>query len=153
MVRVLTDNRNRTTPELRHIFTKTGGSLGGAGSVAWLFGDKGVITVNAVDYSEDDVLAAAVEAGAEDMTSDETGHEIITELGAMHEVVEGLQNAGITVDDSVMTKIPSTTKRVEGSQARQVLKLLESLEEHDDVQEVYSNFDMDQSILEEASRI
>ncbi|MFC2075811.1 YebC/PmpR family DNA-binding transcriptional regulator [candidate division KSB1 bacterium] len=153
LVRVLTDNRNRTTPEIRHLLSKAGGSLGGTGSVAWLFEDRGVITVNAAVFSEDDVLAAALEAGADDMSSEESSHEILTEPGNMSDVVEGLRKAGIEVEESVTTKIPSSTKRVEGAQARQVLKLLESLEENEDVQEVYSNFDMDENILEEASQV
>ncbi len=149
LIESLTDNKKRTVSDIRYILSKHNGHLGETGSVAWMFEQKGVITVE--EANEDELLALALEAGAEDMKPEDGGYEIITAPEKLGEVKEKLEEGGITCQSAQVTRIPQTTVKLEGKAAEQTLKLMEALEDHDDVQNVYSNFDIDVSIMEELS--
>jgi YebC/PmpR family DNA-binding regulatory protein len=151
MVRVLTDNRNRTAPEIRHVFEKHGGNLGSSGSVAWMFERKGVIQVDATKIAEDDLLALALEAGATDMKRSEKVFEITTAPGEMDQVRAALERNRVPVLAAEVTFVPQSTVRLEGKDAPAVLKLIEALEELDDVQAVYANYDIPDEIMEAIS--
>jgi YebC/PmpR family DNA-binding regulatory protein len=148
MVRVLTDNRNRTAPEIRHTFEKYGGHMGASGAVAWMFERKGVIQVDAEKVAEDDVLALALEAGATDMRRVEKTYEITTAPAEMDAVRTALDAARMPVLEGDVTFVPQSTVRVEGKDAPQVLRLIEALEELDDVQAVYANYDIPDEVIE-----
>lgn len=148
MVRVVTDNRNRAAPEIRHAFEKHGGHLGSAGAVAWMFERKGVIHVDAGAIAEDDLLGLALEAGAADMKRVEKVFEITTAPGEMDEVRDALERHGVAVQRAEVTWVPQSTMRVEGRDAPAVLRLIEALEELDDVQAVYANYDIPEEVLE-----
>ncbi|HEY8393325.1 MAG TPA: YebC/PmpR family DNA-binding transcriptional regulator [Thermaerobacter sp.] len=148
MLEILTDNRNRSAGEIRHIFAKHGGNLGESGCVAWMFDRKGVITVAGESLpSEDDLLLIAVEAGAEDMKREDDGYIIYTSPDDLHEVREALEKAGVPVQDAALRMVPKTEVRVEGKEAEQLLRLLDALEDHDDVQEIYGNFELPDELL------
>lgn len=147
MVEALTDNRNRTAGEVRAVFTRHGGNLGG--SVAWMFERQGVVTVARGDLSEDDVLLAAMDAGAEDMRAADDGFEVITKPEDTFKVRQALVGRGMTVSGAEIRMQPKTTTRVEGKDAQQVLRLLDALEELDDVQAVHANFDIPDEILQQ----
>ena len=150
-IEALTDNRNRTGQEIRHTFTKLGGSLGDPGSTAWMFSRKGVVLVDKDAAPEEDALLEVVlEAGAEDLRDSESQWEIVTEAGAYKAVQDALSRAGIPVSSAELTMVPQATVRVDGAQARQVLSLMEGLEEHEDVQAVHANFDIPEEVLAEA---
>ncbi|HHM23963.1 MAG TPA: YebC/PmpR family DNA-binding transcriptional regulator [Bacteroidetes bacterium] len=149
MIEAVTDNKNRTVADLRHIFSKHGGNLAASGSVAWLFEKKGVIQVKAEGVEEDDLLLVALEAGAEDIKSDETSFEVLTPPESFEQTKKALEDAGFPVESAEITMYPKNTVKVEGKHAEQVLKLMDALDEHDDVQHVYSNFDIDVKIMEE----
>lgn len=152
MIEVLTDNRNRATAELRHILSKHGGSLGERGCVSYLFEKKGLIVVEKSDgVDEDELFMLAAEAGAEDMKVEDDRYEIITDVESFHQVREAFESAGIEMVVADLTMIPNTTVRVEGKQAEQVLRLMEALEDSDDVQHVYANFDIPDELLEQAA--
>jgi YebC/PmpR family DNA-binding regulatory protein len=151
MVRVLTDNRNRTAPEIRHIFEKHGGNMGASGAVAWMFDRKGIIRVDAERIGEDELLAQALEAGATDMTRAEKVFEITTAPAEMDAVLSALESAGVPVNEAEVTFVPQSTVRVEGKDAPQVLRLIEALEELDDVQAVYANYDIPDEVMEAIS--
>jgi YebC/PmpR family DNA-binding regulatory protein len=148
MVRVLTDNRNRTAPEIRHTFEKHGGNMGASGAVAWMFDRKGVIQVDADKVAEDDVLALALDAGAADMRRVEKVYEITTAPAEMDAVRTALEAARMPVLEGDVTFVPQSTVRVEGKDAPQVLRLIEALEELDDVQAVYANYDIPDEVIE-----
>ncbi|UCC69349.1 MAG: YebC/PmpR family DNA-binding transcriptional regulator, partial [Armatimonadota bacterium] len=148
MVHVLTDNRNRVVGELRRIFGRHGGNLGEANCVAWLFEQRGVIIVAAQGVSEDGVLEVALEAGAEDMQTDESSYEIRTAPGDLEAVKRALDAAGITYDSAEVTMLPQTRVSLEEKEAQQVLRLMDALEDQDDVQQVYANFDIPDKIME-----
>jgi YebC/PmpR family DNA-binding regulatory protein len=150
-VEALTDNRNRTGQEIRHTFTKLGGSLGDPGSTAWMFNRKGVVLVEKESAPEEDALLEIVlEAGAEDLRDSESQWEIVTETAAYKTVQEALSQAGVPVSSAELTMVPQATVRVDGAQARQVLALMDALEEHEDVQAVHANFDIPEEVLAEA---
>jgi YebC/PmpR family DNA-binding regulatory protein len=151
MVRVLTDNRNRTAPEVRHVFEKHGGHLGTAGSVAWMFERTGVIQVDAGRIAEDDLLAVALDAGASDVRRVEKVFEVTTAPGEMDAVRAALERRGVPVLSAEVTFVPQSTVRVEGKEAPQVLRLIEALEELDDVQAVYANYDIPDEIIDAVS--
>ena len=151
MVRVLTDNRNRTAPEIRHTFEKHGGNMGASGAVAWMFERKGVIRVDADKISEDDLMAKALDAGATDMRRTEKVYEITTGPAEMDTVRDALQKAGVPILEAQVTYVPQSTVRVEGPQATSVVRLIEALEDLDDVQHVYANFDIPDEVLEAIS--
>lgn len=146
---VLTDNRNRTVAELRHILSKYGGSLGESGCVAWMFNKKGIFTIPAQAVTEDELMDVVLEAGAEDISEDDGNFEVITAPKDFEQVQQALQDKGIKIDNAEVTMHPQSTIKVEGKQAESVLKIMDALEEHDDIQNVYSNFDIDAKILEE----
>jgi len=150
-VEVVTDNKNRTVAELRHIFTKLGGNLGAAGCVAWMFTQKGQIYVDGSRYSEDTVLDVALDCGAEDIVSEDENHTITTEPVDLEKVKDCLTGKGIEVESAEVAMIPGSYLKVEGKDAEKLLRLIEGLEDHDDVQKVASNFDMDEELLESLS--
>lgn len=149
MVEVLTDNRNRTASEIRNLFTKNGGTMSEAGSVAWMFDRKGLITVDRSKATEDDVLLAALEAGAEDIRTVGDVFEIMTPPDQFFGVKQALGTAKIPITSADLTMVPKSTVRVEGKEAQQVLRLMDALEDHDDVQRAYANFDIPDEILQQ----
>ena len=151
LVRVLTDNRNRTAPEIRHLFERHGGNMGASGSVAWMFERKGVIHVDAERMPEDDVLAVALDAGATDMRRVEKIYEITTAPAEMEAVRGALEARGAPVLEGAVSFVPQSTVRVEGKDAQAVLRLVEALEEQDDVQAVYANYDIPDEVIEAIS--
>lgn len=143
MMEILTDNRNRTAGEIRHLFSRYGGNLGETGCVSWMFDKKGLIMVDkASGANEDDLLLAVLEAGAEDMKVEEDSFEIYTEPESLESVRENLAAQGCVIADAEITMLPQTSVNLAGNEAEQMLKLMDSLEDHDDVQEVYANFDI-----------
>ncbi len=148
MVEAMTDNRNRTVAELRHMFSKNGGNLGESGSVGWLFDRKGYIVVSKEAKSEDELFEIVTEAGAEDLRDDEDNFEIITAPESFDAVHEAVKQAGIEPEVAEVENIPQNYIKLEGNDAKQMLKLMESLEDHDDVQKVSANFDMDEVEVE-----
>lgn len=149
MVEVLTDNRNRAASEIRNLFTKNGGTMSEAGSVAWMFDRKGLITVDRSKATEDDVLLAALEAGAEDIRTVGDVFEITTPPDQFFGVKQALGAAKIPITSADLTMVPKSTVRVEGKEAQQVLRLMDALEDHDDVQRAYANFDIPDEILQQ----
>lgn len=146
---VFTDNKNRTVSEIRHILTKHGGNLGANGCVAWMFDKRGVITVDLEATDEDTLMEAALEAGADDITSDTGAFEVIMEPSVVDDVRTTIEAKGIKIESAEVTMIPqNTTKLTKESEASSMLKMIDLLEENDDVQKVYSNFDIDQELLE-----
>ncbi|MCK4431217.1 MAG: YebC/PmpR family DNA-binding transcriptional regulator [Candidatus Aminicenantes bacterium] len=143
-VEALTDNKNRTVSELRHIFSKNNGNIGESGCVAWMFSRKGYIVVEKSKASEDDLLDIILEAGAEDLREDGSNYEIITLPENYEAVVKALNDNNIEVDASNLGYIPQNYVKLEGKQAHQLLRLMEELEDHDDVQNVWANFDIDE---------
>jgi YebC/PmpR family DNA-binding regulatory protein len=148
LVEVSTDNRNRTVSEIRHVFTKNGGNLGEAGSVAWMFHKKGDIVVPKPAAKEDDLMNIVLEAGGEDLRDDGENWEILTDPHHYEPVLEAVKKAGIQPTLSEISMVPQNYIKLEGAAAAQMIRLVEALEEHDDVQHVYSNFDIDQKQLE-----
>ncbi len=142
MIEILTDNRNRTAADIRHLFSKYGGNLGESGCVAWMFKHKGLIVVEAGGISEEDLLMLVIEAGAEDMKVEEGAFEIITAPEDFDAVVQVLEASHIEPVIAEVTMLPETMAELDEADSEKMIKLLEILEEHDDVQNVYSNFDM-----------
>jgi YebC/PmpR family DNA-binding regulatory protein len=146
----LTDNRNRTAAEVRHIFAKNDGNLGEAGSVGWLFERRGIVIVDGSAY-EDELTLAAAEGGADDVQRDGSTWEVTAAPEHLSAVRAAVESAGFTVENAELALIPKTTIEVDDeSQAKKVLRLIDALEENDDVQEVYANFDIPERVLEEA---
>ncbi len=150
-VDVLTDNRNRTVADIRHIFSKYNGNLGENGCVAWMFDKKGMITVSADGVNEDTLMEIALEAGATDIQHQEDAFEITTEPGDLDQVREALANANLNVMEAEVQRIPQNTVKLGRKEAESMMKLMEALEEHDDVQQVSANFDIDDKLMEELS--
>ncbi len=151
LLNTLTDNKNRTGPEIRHIFEKQGGRMGTPGSVAWMFDRRGVISVDAERIKEDDVLEAALEAGAIDVKRIEKAFEVTTAPDEMETVRQALERKGAPVLEAAAAMVPQSTVRVAGKDAAAVLRLIEALEEQDDVQNVYSNYDIPDEVLDAIS--
>jgi YebC/PmpR family DNA-binding regulatory protein len=149
IVTVLTDNRNRTVAEIRKIFSKSGGNLGESGCVAWMFQKKGLIVIDKDRVDEDELFTIALEAGAEDVRPADAMYEVVTSVEDFEPVKQGITSKGIEPASSEVSLLPQTTVRLEGSQARQLLKLMDELEEHDDVQNVYANFDIPDEVMAE----
>lgn len=147
MLDCLTDNGNRTVADIRRILSRNGGNLGTAGSVAWMFDRRGQITVDGERFDESAVMEAALEAGALDMEVEDGAYTVLTEITDFHAVQDGLRAAGLEWEDAELAMIPKNTVRVEGEDAPRLVKLLELLEELDDVQKVYSNADVDEDAL------
>ncbi len=144
----LTDNRNRTVAEIRHLFSKHGGNLGENGSVAWMFERKGYVAVSKEGVSEERVLEVALEAGAEDMQNSDEIFEIYTPFEQFETVKQALESAGIEIESSELTMIPTNSVPLEGKTAERMLTLMEILEEHDDIQSAFANFDIDEAAME-----
>ena len=151
LVMAMTDNRNRTVSELRHLFGRFGGNMGESGSVAWMFSKKGILTVEKPGIDEERLIEVALEAGADDVADDGDAFTVTTAPDAFEAVKEALDKAKIATVDASLAMVPSTTVSLTGTQAEQTLKMVEELEDHDDVQEVASNFDIPPEELERLS--
>jgi YebC/PmpR family DNA-binding regulatory protein len=149
LVSTLTDNRNRTISEIRYLFSKHAGNLGETGCVSWMFDRKGYIVVEKSKVSEDDLMELAITAGAEDMRDDGSNYEIITSPENYEQVLKMLEDNNIEMAANEIAMLPKSTVKIEGKTAKQVLKMMEAFEEHDDVQNVWANFDIDESEIEE----
>jgi len=154
MVEVMTDNKNRTVPEIRHIMSKNGGSLGESGCVSWIFEKKGYILVSKTKISEDMVMTVALDAGAEDMKNDpeEENFEIITAPEDFAAVKEAVEKAGLPVDSAEVTMLPKTYVVLDEKTAEQMVRLIDALEDNDDVQNVYANFDIPDDVAEKINK-
>ena len=150
-VEVLSDNKNRTVSEIRYIFSKNSGRIGESGCVAWMFARKGYIVVEQAKASEDELLDVVLEAGADDLKEDGSNYEIFTTPESYEEVVNALKEHNIDLAASNVGYIPQNYVKIEGKQAQQLLRLMEELEDHDDVQNVHANFDVPDEILEQES--
>jgi YebC/PmpR family DNA-binding regulatory protein len=151
LVMVMTDNRNRTVAEIRRLFTKHGGAMGEAGCVAWMFQKKGVISVDKSQADEERLMELALDAGADDVVEDDGSYQVTTAPDAFDAVKDALDKATIASASAALSMVPQNTLSLTGTQAEQTLKLLDELEDHDDVQEVASNIDISQEELERLS--
>ena len=151
IVETATDNRNRTVGDVRHLFDKYGGNLGQNGCVAWMFDKKGVIEVDAAKADEDDLMELVLEAGADDMKLVEGTFEITTSVASFEAVRQALEAKGVPMSLAELTMIPQTSVHLDGKPATQMLKLMDALEDHEDVQKVSANFDIDAAVMEQAS--
>ena len=147
MIDALTDNANRTVADIRHVLNRNGGNLGQANSVAWMFDRRGQIVLDAERFEEAVVLEAALEAGADDVDTDEGAHTVTTGMANFHAVQDALRERGLEWEEAELAMVPKSTVRVEGKDAERLLKLLDGLEDSDDVQKVYANADVDEESL------
>jgi YebC/PmpR family DNA-binding regulatory protein len=147
LVDVLTDNKNRTVAEIRHLFAKHGGNLGESGCVAWMFARKGVITLNTNQIDEDTLLELVLEAGGDDVKTEADVYEIVTAPEAFEDVRSALEQKALTLDVAEVTMMPQNTVPVEGKQAEQVLRLMEALDDQDDVRKAHANFDISDEVM------
>jgi len=145
LIQAMTDNRNRTVAEIRHLFSKNGGNLGESGSVGWMFEKKGYIVVEKAAKAEDELFELAIDAGADELRDDEDNFEIITAPDNFDRVLTAVKAAGIEPQVAEIEMVPQNYIKLEGSDARQMLKLVEALEDHDDVQKVSANFDISEA--------
>ena len=152
LVYVLTDNRNRTTSEIRNIFSKVGGSMASQGAVSWIFEKKGYIVVNKDVITEDKLMSIVLEAGAEDMQTEESSYAVTTQVQDFENIKKVLDDKQVKCDVAELSMIPKNNVKVTGDVAKKVLNLIETLEDHDDVQNVYANFDIDENILNEMQK-
>ena len=149
MIDVMTDNKNRTVADIRHIMSKNGGNLGAANCVGWMFHRKGVIHVNVEDANEDELLEIALEAGAEDMTNEGETFQILTGVENFEDVRSALEKKGVPMESAELSRLPENTVKItDAKDAAKVMKLMDALENSDDVQNVYANFDIPEEILE-----
>jgi YebC/PmpR family DNA-binding regulatory protein len=149
IVEALTDNRNRTASEVRHAFDKNDGNLGTSGAVAWLFERRGIVLVPAEGVDEDELTLAAAEGGADDVSLDGSTYQVVSPPEALSSVREAIEAAGLTVESAELTLVPKTTIEVsDEAAAKKVLRLIDQLEENDDVQDVFANFDIPEQVLE-----
>jgi YebC/PmpR family DNA-binding regulatory protein len=149
IVEALTDNRNRTASDVRHVFSKNDGNLGGSGAVAWLFERRGIVLVPADGVDEDELTLAAAEGGADDVSLDGTTYQVVSAPESLTAVREALESAGFTIDSAELSMVPKTTVELaDESSAKKVLRLIDQLEENDDIQDVYANFDIPERVLE-----
>jgi len=148
LIDVLTDNKNRTVSEIRHILSKHNGNLGESGCVAWIFDKKGVVTVNSNNVSEDELLELMLESGADDMRREEDVFEIVSQPHTFENVKRVLSDHNIQFESAEITMHPKNTVKVKEKEAEQLLKLMDALEEHEDINHIYSNFDIDSELLE-----
>ena len=151
LVNVATDNRNRTVSEIRHVFSKNGGNLGEQGSVAWMFERKSQVVLEKEQASEDKLMEIVLDAGADDLRDDGDVWTVLSAPDAHEAVSEAIRKAGLTIVEGVIAMVPKNLMKLEGKSAQGMLKLNDALEEHDDVQNVYSNFDIDDKELEAMS--
>ncbi|MCC6728729.1 MAG: YebC/PmpR family DNA-binding transcriptional regulator [Chthonomonadales bacterium] len=153
MIECATDNRNRTVADIRSILSKNGGHLGESGSVGWMFNaPQGLVVVSRGATDEDALIDAALEAGADDVRATDEAFEVYTDSGSLGRVVDALEQGGIKPQSSEIARVPNNTVRVDGKDAQQVLRLMDLLDEHDDVQRVFANFDIPDEVLETAAR-
>ncbi len=145
----LSDNKNRTVAEIRHMFAKFNGNLGENGSVAWMFQRLGQITVNRDAADEDTLMMLALDSGASDVATEDFGFVVTTEFNRLYDVKAALEKGGVNVAEATVAMVPQNTIKLEGKPAQQMVKLMEALEGHDDVQNVYANFDIDESVMEQ----
>lgn len=150
LIEASTDNANRTVAEIRHVFSRNGGNLGATNSVAWMFDRKGLLSIEAAGKDEDQAMEAALESGAEDFTREGDAFIVATTVPTFHAVQDALQARGYKVESAELAQVPRNTVKVEGEDATRVLRLVDALEELDDVSKVFSNFDIDASQLAEA---
>ena len=149
LVEALTDNRNRTASDVRHLFSKHGGNLGTTGAVAWLFERRGVVLVDADGVDEDELTLAALEGGAEDVSLDGSSYQVLCAPPDLNAVRAALEDAGIEIQSAESTMVPKTTVEVDDeAAARKIVRLMDALEENDDVQDVFANFDIPEQVLE-----
>jgi YebC/PmpR family DNA-binding regulatory protein len=149
IVEALTDNRNRTASDVRHAFDKHDGNLGTSGAVAWLFERRGLVVVPAEGVDEDELTLAAAEGGADDISVDGSVFEVVSAPEALTSVREAIEGAGFSVESAELTMVPKTTVEVDDeSSAKKIVRLMEQLEDNDDVQDVYANFDIPERVLE-----
>jgi YebC/PmpR family DNA-binding regulatory protein len=149
IVEALTDNRNRTASDVRHTFAKNDGNLGGSGAVSWLFERRGVVLVAAAGTDEDELMLAAAEGGAEDVALDGSSYQVLSAPENLAAVREAIEQAGFAIDSAELTMLPKTTVEVaDEGDAKKVLRLMDQLEDNDDVQDVYANFDIPEQVLE-----
>jgi len=141
---IMTDNRNRTAGEIRHLFARFGGNLGETGCVAWMFEKKGLIVIDKSESAleEDALMLLALDAGAEDFKSEEDTYEVTATPGELAGVKEALEQGGVKIEEAEVTMLPQTEVKLSGPEAEQMLRLMDALEEHDDIQNVYANFDL-----------
>ena len=152
LVETMTDNKNRTVADVRHFFAKSGGNLGESGCVAWMFDKKGTLTVDKGGLSEEELMDLALEAGAEDVVEEEDSFQILTAPEAFNDVVDRLEKGDVTLSEVTLSMVPKNTIEVtEEKVARSLLRLLENLEDHDDVQKVHANFDIDDELMDQIS--
>ena len=149
-IEATTDNPNRTVAEIRHAFSRNGGNLGASNSVAWMFDRKGQIALDSARYGEDAALEAALESGAEDFTREGDQYIITTTPAAFHLVQDALRSRGLSIDSAELAMVPRSTVRVDGADAERIVRLMDALEDLDDVSKVFSNFDIDAAHLAEA---
>ncbi|MGI8775272.1 MAG: YebC/PmpR family DNA-binding transcriptional regulator [Actinomycetota bacterium] len=147
LVHCLTNNRNRASQDVRSSFNGNDGKMAEPGAVAWMFESKGIVIVPAGGTSEEDVFLIAADAGAEDIRTSDESFEVVTPPAAMKDVVDALTTAGIAIESSEVTQVPKTTIELDGADAKKVLKLIDALEELDDVQDVYANFDISDEVM------
>ncbi len=152
MLDVTTDNRNRTTAEVRHLLSKHGGNLGEAGCVSWIFEKKGIITFDSSAVEEDDIMMTVLEAGAEDVKTSDSTIEVITAPEDFEQTKQAVDDTGLEYLEAKITMLPKATVHLDGKEAQQMLKLMDLLEEHDDVQDVYANFEIPDEIMESMER-
>jgi YebC/PmpR family DNA-binding regulatory protein len=151
LIEINTDNRNRTVSEIRHVFQKNGGNMAEAGAVSWMFHKKGDIVVPKSAAKEDELMGIVLDAGAEDLRDDGENWEVLTDPAAYEAVLEALSKASVQPVSSSIAMIPQNYIKLEGAAAYSMIRLVEALEEHDDVQNVHSNFDIDQKLLEQVA--
>jgi YebC/PmpR family DNA-binding regulatory protein len=149
IVQALTDNKNRTLPEIRHLFSKYGGNLGDSNCVSWMFEKKGYLVVAKAGASEDVIMELVIEAGGDDVREDGASWEVFTPPDRLDQVREALAAKGISAATAEVSMVPKNTVKVEGKKAHQVLAMMEGLEEHEDVQNVWANFDIDDADIDE----
>lgn len=149
LIQTLTDNKNRTVADIRHLLSKHNGNLGESGCVAWIFEKKGIITIRPDQISEDDLMELVLEAGADDIKFDDDNYEIISSVENFESVKQAIEEKSIQIETAEITMHPKNTVKVEGKSAEQLLKLMDNLEDHEDVNYVYSNFDIDMEVLQQ----
>ena len=149
IVEALTDNKNRTTGEVRNIFSKRGGNMAGQGSVSWIFEKKGYLVVNKDQITEDKLMSIVLEAGAEDMKTEETTYAVTTQPSDFEAVKKSMEDNKVRIESAEITNVPKNTIRIAGDDAKKVLSLVNEIEDNDDVQNVYANFDIPDDILKE----
>jgi YebC/PmpR family DNA-binding regulatory protein len=150
LVEALTDNRNRTSADMRHLFDKHGGSLGEPGSVAWVFEKRGVVLVDAARYSEDDLIGA-IDAGADDVSADGDSLKVVCAAEDLTAVREALESAGVQIESAELTMEPSSVVQVDGGDAATLMRLMDALDDHGDVEAVHANFDVPAEVIERAA--